>query len=160
MRASWIRRLTSGETVMSRLVQRLALAPQADQPEETLLQLSPVAVTTLNLDDVLRDGLAQTTTADLSGAAGTYAVLWTVPSTERWYAQYLSQSGTVANSSITIYRGAIGVMLVTLSTAAKGIAMNRMRLEPGDVIEAYKTGNAGDNSVGHNIFYERELIGG
>jgi hypothetical protein len=119
MRWSWVRKLTGSplETLPARLTAKLALAEQADQPEDTLLRLSPILNLVSSVDELLWNAKLMANAAVAIAATG-WVTLTYVPAGKRWKIRNLDcylATGTYTFNSFRLYDTVTGGVFATFT---------------------------------------------
>jgi len=131
--------------LFSRLYERFNLEPRpVEQIEQPSVANQIVPVT--QADRLLQVLAPQSDTADISAAAGTLVVYFTVPAGRRWTIISSLKEATTANTRIRATIGGTAMDIGPFGTAESVIVNSEWILDQGDDIGLLTTGNAGDSN--------------
>lgn len=138
---------------------RMARRYHITQSGSGFAHLLPWILPITNMDELLQEPQARSAVLDLTIAAGTMVVAFTVPGGERWYLDRVMRDPTAGSSFIQV----IGYANDPSTTFALGIGatagsaelMGGMVLDQGMQIGMRATGNVGDATITFNAFYRR-----
>jgi len=140
--------------ILSRLVERLKL--KSSTPAGAALYLSPVVLAVTDISTLLATAKTQqSTTVDLSGGAGGYVAVFTVPTLKRWLILSWYRNATTASSSVSIKVAGVTSQRSAGGTNAE-VGLDNAVLQASDSIGLAATGNVGDNARVMTIHYLEE----
>lgn len=140
--------------VWERLYRRFSLEPFPAEGSQAAVETTIQPVT--DADELLRTHPYASSTLDLSGGAGSYVDVFTVPDNRRWRVLMLKKSDTTLTSRLRVYtRLGVDFSLIAMTTAEVWF-LHTFLLDQGDRIQARATGDSGDASRRFDIHYSEE----
>ena len=119
--------------------------------------VSNVVLPVTNMDELLRVPKNLSSPGDLTGTAGVYVPIHTVPSGKRWSLKIFQRAGTSASTRPLLRSADVNLPIGAYSTADVTVFMSPLIvMNQGDSVGLEATANAGDGSRYMTIHIEEE----
>jgi len=109
-----------------------------------------------NVDPLLLVPAAANDTGDLTGSAGTYVAVFTVPEGKRWTVRNLLRFGSTGSSALMASVAGQPVFLTSTGTGGEALNSMALTLNENDSTGLRATANGADTAVRSDIVYDEE----
>ena len=142
--------------VWQRLYTRFGIEPFPADGEGPSVSTTVMPIT--DADALLRTTIFADSTGNLSAAAGTYLVYFTVPEGKVWILKGLSRGPSIANTQMRLVGQGNAFDVTILSTTAEFVSLAGIRLAEGETLGMLTTGDGGDTTILLQVVLEEEDV--
>jgi len=140
-------------TIWRRLYTRFSLEPEpASVSPDVLKTIIPVT----DVDELLKNTLTGSTDGDLTGSAGSYVPVHTVPDGKRWTLRNVHREASTGTSAVWVNVAGGNGFLTANGTGEEVVTGLAIKMNQLDTVGLRASGNGADGAIRLNIIYDEE----